>query len=505
MKTLTFAHLAILIAALLGPLSLTAQNETTTAEEAAMDAAEEAMFDANTADNDANAAEAAAADSGRDVDKDRARILRERADEAMKKAAEAIKKADGLLDGIPAGMHFHWLQHRLDMLLRLFEACGYTPPDTKNETDFSSLPAAAAQQQQRAIDPALAAKSTTAQSLANALLGRMLVGLEGTGETIGDVAIAKLKNPTANTIAGAIPATVLISGSGQYQPYVLPKAVPFVVGPGAEKSVPLDGVCMDARRPPVTPQNKGELIMLDPAGEGFPKSLAEQIAGAQRLTQAVADLQKKGSLTTPFSGNPEKEREAVIQQTFWIYTSALAGRPYTKAEFANKLYGQAGFQPPNAIDPAVAGSPKTLPSGAVVTPDPVITKPSPTILQGVKAPDPNSQQPITMELKSTIILDPKSLAPIQPLPGSVVPDGPGVKAPVIGNYTLPPPPMPKAGDLKFNLKTGNSPPTHPSGAVITPDPQPLKQPTAAQQQKLDQGIDQFWEAFQLTGKEAKVL
>jgi hypothetical protein len=52
-----------------------------------------------------------------------------------------------------------------------------------------------------------------------------------------------------------------------------------------------------------------------------------------RITESYDKLKSEGKISTPFSGNPEKERESVIQQTYWIYTSALSGQPYVKADF----------------------------------------------------------------------------------------------------------------------------------------------------------------------------
>lgn len=53
----------------------------------------------------------------------------------------------------------------------------------------------------------------------------------------------------------------------------------------------------------------------------------------QRVIRTYDELKPKGAITTPFSGNPDKEREAVIQQTFWMYTAALRGEPYAKPDF----------------------------------------------------------------------------------------------------------------------------------------------------------------------------
>ena len=44
-------------------------------------------------------------------------------------------------------------------------------------------------------------------------------------------------------------------------------------------------------------------------------------------------MKNEAAISTPFSSNPEKEREAVIQQTFWIYTATTAGKEYKKEDF----------------------------------------------------------------------------------------------------------------------------------------------------------------------------
>ncbi|MBK9017309.1 MAG: hypothetical protein IPM82_26460, partial [Saprospiraceae bacterium] len=51
------------------------------------------------------------------------------------------------------------------------------------------------------------------------------------------------------------------------------------------------------------------------------------------IAETYDQLAQSGEITTPFSGNPEKEREAVIQQTFWKYASALSGKEYSKEDF----------------------------------------------------------------------------------------------------------------------------------------------------------------------------
>lgn len=60
----------------------------------------------------------------------------------------------------------------------------------------------------------------------------------------------------------------------------------------------------------------------------------------QRIQVVYESLKKRGEIVTPFSGNPEKEREAVIQQSFWLYTAALTGNDYKKTDFRGNTIRQ---------------------------------------------------------------------------------------------------------------------------------------------------------------------
>ncbi|MDV7398597.1 hypothetical protein RZS08_44745, partial [Arthrospira platensis SPKY1] len=60
----------------------------------------------------------------------------------------------------------------------------------------------------------------------------------------------------------------------------------------------------------------------------------------QRIAQTYDELQPRGDINTPFSNNRDREREAVIQQTFWIFSSALQGTPYTKPDFHDNTVRQ---------------------------------------------------------------------------------------------------------------------------------------------------------------------
>ncbi len=59
-----------------------------------------------------------------------------------------------------------------------------------------------------------------------------------------------------------------------------------------------------------------------------------------KIIKTTDSLTSNGLINTPFSNNREKEREAVIQQTFWSYSGALHDEPYTKEDFSIKLEEQ---------------------------------------------------------------------------------------------------------------------------------------------------------------------
>jgi hypothetical protein len=75
--------------------------------------------------------------------------------------------------------------------------------------------------------------------------------------------------------------------------------------------------------------------------ESHPKPFAPVLVEAvNRITKAFDDLKLAGNVNTPYSADPEKEREAVIQQSFWIYTAEITGREYQKEQFREKILKQ---------------------------------------------------------------------------------------------------------------------------------------------------------------------
>lgn len=59
-----------------------------------------------------------------------------------------------------------------------------------------------------------------------------------------------------------------------------------------------------------------------------------------RIAAAYDKLHDNGTINTPFSSRPDKERESVIQQTFWLYTSELTGKEYKVSNFKDNTVKQ---------------------------------------------------------------------------------------------------------------------------------------------------------------------
>lgn len=244
----------------------------------------------------------------------------------------------------------------------------------------------------------------------------------GTGRTTGNIANITLNNPTDQAIKvqfGPSPTAanaLFIPSEGKYQPYIVPYLPAVTLAPGASSNIPVQGFCTDIRlppvpdgvemppisswissAPPVAPEHVNPPGGMEPATvvvptrtglpldqavtilEGLPTIPALSGVDCQegllaptptipgtdipittpvnpdqhpglatpllldainRISQAYDELKPKGAISTPFSGNPEKEREAVIQQTFWRYNAALRGEPYEKKDFQDNTVRQ---------------------------------------------------------------------------------------------------------------------------------------------------------------------
>jgi hypothetical protein len=174
-----------------------------------------------------------------------------------------------------------------------------------------------------------------------------------TGRTTGTIAEVEVRNDGTEPIVFPEGA-VLIHPSDEHQGYIVPGGRGTTVPPGETVTVPLDGYCTDVRKPPVPigeslPDPTEWTVPTDPTSPfpapGDPDFHGEDvevriIGGVEAITRTTEELQESGELQTPFSSNPERERETVIQQTTWRYTSELDGRPYTREAFDERLEEQ---------------------------------------------------------------------------------------------------------------------------------------------------------------------
>lgn len=169
---------------------------------------------------------------------------------------------------------------------------------------------------------------------------KVSLSIVGTKETIGHVATLTLTNHSDETFFIRIPPTILASKTGKVQNYALSQTVETALGPKETKTIPLTGVCLDARVRPAGPEDKDELMLLDP--ETLDRNWRTQLAGTQAVIQTTGELQRRGLYKTPYSRQPEKERETLIQWTTWLFVSTLKGNPVTKEDLKKKVYEQVG-------------------------------------------------------------------------------------------------------------------------------------------------------------------
>ncbi len=161
------------------------------------------------------------------------------------------------------------------------------------------------------------------------------------------------------------------------------------IGPGESVVIPVQGYCADIRQPPVpsgvesspvsnwvtpedatfpgpgelqqhgiqiieAPADGGPYLANIPAGidPGADQSIAlsnktdPEVTAAflfdaiSRISVTTDILQEAGMIATPFSSTPDEEREAIIQQTLWLYSSVLTNDTYTKEEFSERMTTQ---------------------------------------------------------------------------------------------------------------------------------------------------------------------
>ncbi|MBX2927222.1 MAG: hypothetical protein KF852_05250 [Saprospiraceae bacterium] len=141
----------------------------------------------------------------------------------------------------------------------------------------------------------------------------LVFSAKGTGRTTGHIADLDVKNPGPRPRQFEIPASVIPS-DGKHQGYTVPEPTPVTVPGNSTVTVPLQGFCTDPDLPPPSPG--APLTPINTWDTGSPL-----IPTIQNIIRTTTDLQQRGQIVTPFSNNPPRERESVIQQTLWWYSA----------------------------------------------------------------------------------------------------------------------------------------------------------------------------------------
>lgn len=233
--------------------------------------------------------------------------------------------------------------------------------------------------------------------------GTTKVKVTGTGNTTGVIANLSVTNSTGTPVK-INPQTCYIPSDGQYQPYIV--SIPGHTFPPGTTTIPIDGYCADVHTPPVPSGNdmppieewipvgnpvttasddginllptpevptflpkdipnliqtpgftstpsepESDIIITWPGTDipvggnidpvNFPERFAPVLIEAlDRIEEAFDKSKSEGKIVTPFSGDAARERESVIQQTFWIYAAGITGERYEEEQFHEKVIEQ---------------------------------------------------------------------------------------------------------------------------------------------------------------------
>ena len=181
--------------------------------------------------------------------------------------------------------------------------------------------------------------------------GKIKVETSGTGETIGHIADLTIQNLTDQLIMCAIPPMILESGSGKNQHYACPKGQTVALNPRQEKTVPMDGVCVNRSKPPVGKGVTGDLVINEgnptlpqnPNSHVPPKDANKLLRLCTSKYDAADKLQKDGALKDLPYKDKQKQKDIVTQWSTWCdpRISELTGAPpATKEDLKKVVYKQ---------------------------------------------------------------------------------------------------------------------------------------------------------------------
>lgn len=202
------------------------------------------------------------------------------------------------------------------------------------------------------------------------------IAVRGKGSATGHIADLAVRNNSDQPIE-IPPVMFFIPGRNGFQGYVGYPSLGQIVTPGATQNVPIGGYSISVRLPPgpngvslpppedwwvysgesapgtipaVADSTAPGLATIPGTDTPIPRTISLDnepevaapllLAAFERLERKTIELQENGDFTTPFSAHPDRERQAIVQQTFWIFTAELKNEPYTREQFQSRLEAQ---------------------------------------------------------------------------------------------------------------------------------------------------------------------
>jgi hypothetical protein len=207
----------------------------------------------------------------------------------------------------------------------------------------------------------------------------------GTGKTTGHIATLVVSNPGKTPLTFTL-GPYLIPSTKKFQGYAVPGVSEITIPPKESITVPITGFCTNPYLPPAgedeqlpdydtwvnpdklppivpgTPLRRKDGFMPLPfsdetGGTTYPGTdipfpytidIDEHPEAAARLVIDIVraiettytDLYEAGSIQTPFSGDPQREEDAIEQQIIWHVLGIITGRPYDRDDFHDNIIHQ---------------------------------------------------------------------------------------------------------------------------------------------------------------------
>jgi hypothetical protein len=173
----------------------------------------------------------------------------------------------------------------------------------------------------------------------------------GTGETIGHIGDLKIQNLTDGPLNFFIPPLILESINGANQDYVCPKGRAVAIDPHGAATVPMDGVCINRKKPPVGKGVSGALVVntVDPAIAQHPdchiptKEAGSVVRICDSIYDAVDKLQKDGEFDDFPYKDKKEQQEILVQWSTWAnprISEVTKEPPATKDDLKKVVYKQ---------------------------------------------------------------------------------------------------------------------------------------------------------------------